>query len=100
MAGKRLKEKPRRFIRSAGGKGASATTVRDQGDTPVKLLEDLVEGRLDPRDLSKAQRKAVLVLQANGKHTSGELANLLRVSPSLIRKDLQEIRRELGREVT
>lgn len=99
MAGRKLKDKPARFIRSAGGRGASAATLRSQADTPVKLLEELVARRLDPRDLSKQQRKAVLLLQAGGKHTSAELATLLAVSPSLIRKDLQEIRREIGREV-
>lgn len=55
--------------------------------------------RLDPRDLSKAQRQAVLLLQANGQHTSAELAELLQVKPQLIRNDLSEIRRRLGREV-
>ena len=97
--GKTKVPSPRTFITSSRGEGASATATTDRVDSPTRLLEDLVKNRLDPRDLTKPQRQAILLLQANGKHTAAELGELLKVSPQRIRKDLSDIRRRIGREV-
>lgn len=86
---------PSRFVRA---EGPGLRLPADQ-DTPERLLKDLVERRLDPRDLSRTQRQAILLLQIKGKHTAAELASMLKVSPTQIRNDLREIRRQVGREV-
>jgi hypothetical protein len=69
--------------------------------TPLAMLEDIQNKRLDPRDLDPAQRRSCLLLlrSTSGKHTSAELASLFDVSPAQIRRDLREIDRELGAEV-
>lgn len=81
------------------GEAARADALQEQRDDAVRLLTEIKKKRLDPRDLSKTQRQACLLLMACGKQTSGEMAVLFRVSPQLIRKDLGEIRRVIGREV-
>ena len=95
MAVKRIARK----ISSSNGDGARADRLRAQADTPVRLIKDLNKGRVDPAQLTNAQRKAVLVMTANGKQTSAELGILLGCKASRIRQLLGEIRREVGREV-
>ena len=68
-------------------------------DTPMRLLDDIKERRIDPATITRTQRQACLLLIANGKHTSAELAELFRVSPSMIRADLKVLRETVGREV-
>lgn len=86
-------------ITSAGGNGAMATELREGADTTARLLRDIKANRLDPRDLSATQRRACLLLLANGTQTSGEMAAMFGVKPSTIRTDLQRLRETLGREV-
>lgn len=95
VAGRRLRTKA---VRGRPG-GVSATKLPASHDTALRLLEEIKESRLDPRDLTKPQRQACLLVLANGVQTSAELAELLGVSPSLIRKDMQQIRSTIGREV-
>ena len=76
-----------------------ARKLRAGYDTPVRLLRDIAEKRLDASSLSKQQRRACLVVLANGKQTQIELGELFGVSHRTIRMDLRQIRKELGREV-
>jgi len=93
------KDHPRRIIQSANGKGAMATELREGADTALRLLQDIKAKRIDPRDLEASQRRACLLLLANGTQTSAEMAAMFGVASSTIRKDLKKIREELGREV-
>ena len=76
-----------------------AHRLRDQADTPIRLLKDIEQGRLDPRDLTVQRRRSCLVGLANGKRTSSQLAAIFRCSAKTIRDDLMQIRRTIGREV-
>lgn len=78
---------------------ATSTGLTRAADTPVRLLQDIEARRVDAGTLTKAQRQACLVVLADGKQTSAELAAIFKVGPRLIRRDLQEIRARLGREV-
>ena len=104
MAGrlKRKKTKPRIVATCADGrrKPGPKVDLEPGSDTALKLLEDIHAHRLDARDLSVGQRRACLLLCANGSQTSAELAQVFRVTPTTIRKDLQRIREQVGREVT
>lgn len=66
--------------------------------TAIRLLEDLQKGRITPGDLSPKQRRACLLVAADGRRTSTELAALFQVRPSTIRRDMQKIREEIGSE--
>lgn len=66
--------------------------------TALRLLEDLQKGRITPGDLTPKQRRACLLVAADGKRTSTELAALFQVRPSTIRRDMQKIRAEIGSE--
>lgn len=79
--------------------GARADAVPAYEDTPIRLLNEVKAGRVDPKTLTVEQRRSLLVLLANGTQTSAEMATVFGVSPSMIRKDLQKIREEVGREV-
>lgn len=83
----------------SGQHGASASVLLQGTDTALRLLQDIKAHRMDPRDLSPTQRRACLMLLANGTQTSAELAAMFRTSPSTIRMDLKRIRDEVGREV-
>ncbi len=85
--------------RRPGVQGARGDVLPASHDTPVRLLHEIREHRVDPRDLNPNQRRSLLMLMANGKQTSSELAAWFHVSPQTIRKDLATIRREVGREV-
>jgi len=82
-----------------GPKPIRATKLGTKEDTAMRLLREIQEGRLDPKGLSAGQRRACLLLMANGKQTSGELAGFFGVSASCVRMDLKLIRETLGREV-
>lgn len=95
-----MQKKPRRrVIRSTNGEGARADCLRAERDTALVLLQDLDAGRLNPRDLSANQRRACLMILANGSRTSPELAAMFKTTASTIRMDLMLIRRTVGREV-
>ena len=96
--GKR-KLKPNRIIQAPNNEGASATKLREDQDTAIRLLQDLKHHRLDPKDISPSQRRACLLLIANGTQTTPEMAAVFKVSASTIRNDLKLIREELGRSV-
>lgn len=98
MPARKIKEK--RYIRASDGKGSRALELDERADTGLRLLREIKEGVLDARDLSRTQRKACLVLMANGKQTSAEMATILATKPSTVRRMLQEIRKERGREVS
>lgn len=78
---------------------AQATKLAKSADTAVQLLREIKQGRVDPHTLTPNQRRACLLLMANGTQTSAELSELFGVQPTTIRKDLREVRAELGREV-
>lgn len=106
MGGRRRKGRPtaappqdQRPKTASGKNGASATVLLAGTDTAIKLLNDIKAHRLDPRDLTRSQRRSCLMLLANGSQTSTELAATFRTSPGTIRKDLKAIREEVGREV-
>lgn len=69
------------------------------GASPVQLLKDLQNGRVDKADLTTDQRRAILMVLANGSMTSAELGEVLGVSGSTIRNDMQKLREKLGQEV-
>lgn len=68
--------------------------------SPVKLLNDVKDRRVDPKTLSVEARRACLTVMANGKQTSAELAEFFGVSPQTIRADVTAIRQELGAEAS
>lgn len=84
---------------ASGQNGSSATVLLAGTDTALRLLDDIRNRRLDPRDLTPSQRRSCLMLLANGSQTSTELSALFRCSASTIRMDLKQIREEVGREV-
>lgn len=86
-------------VAASGQHGASAAVLLQGTDTALKLLQDIRAHRMDPRDLTAMQRRACLMLLANGTQTSAELAAMFKTSPSTIRMDLKQIRDEVGREV-
>ena len=96
MTVKRLTRKPPTSYPNR--KGPTVMDVQ-AADTPVRLIKDLNNGTVDPTPLSAKQRKAVLILTANGKRTSAELGILLGCPASSVRRLMSEIRREVGREV-
>ncbi len=73
--------------------------IKKTNDQPIYLLKEIKEERLDPTTLDKPQRQACLLMLANNVLTAVELAHMFGVSAKTIRKDLREIRAELGREV-
>lgn len=95
----RKKAKPGEKKRRRKSVGARADRLPENMDTALKLLEDLHARRVDPHDISPPQRRACLILLANGSQTSAELAALFGVSPSCIRNDLKQLRDQMGREV-
>lgn len=104
MAGKIRRKKatsPKSSGDSPGGgqPGAQASILSAGADTALRLLQDIRQHRIDPRDLSPNQRRSCLMLLANGSQTSTELAAMFRTSPSTIRMDLKKVREEVGREV-
>ena len=82
-----------------GRSGPAVHQLPPRHDTALHLLGEIKAHRLDPGTLTPKQRRACLVLLANGSQTSAELASLFKVSPATIRKDLRTLREELGREV-
>jgi hypothetical protein len=78
---------------------ANARRLQRGNDTAIRLLGDLKDGLIDPLDVTPTQRRACLLLLANGSQTTAELAALFHVSTSSIRGDLKAIREEVGREV-
>lgn len=82
-----------------GRSGPAVSQLPPRHDTALRLLNDIKAHRLDPGTLTPKQRRACLVLLANGSQTSPELAALFKVSAATIRKDLRALREELGREV-
>ena len=78
---------------------SSATKLPKVDDTAIRLLQDLKDGLIDPLDVTRTQRKACLMLLANGSQTTAQLGVLFRVRPKTIRTDLKDIREEVGREV-
>lgn len=87
-----------RKARLAKHKKTSDVLRRQGADNALRLFKDLQEGLVDPRDLSRPQRKAVLVFMADGSKTSNQLAAIFKVSRHTIRQDLREIKSELGTE--
>lgn len=85
--------------RGARREGARARQLPAHADSPGRLLREITEHRLDPKTLTPQQRRACLLLMADGKHTSTELAELFGVTPSCIRMDLKGLREIQGREV-
>lgn len=73
--------------------------LRGHENTAHRLLVDINAKRLDPATLDKDARKALLAVMAHGRMTSAELAKFFDVRPATIRKDIQEIRQELGTEI-
>lgn len=96
MTVRRLTKKP--IVRLPGRAKPTLPSI-GAADTPVRLIKDLNAGRVDPSSLTTKQRKAVLVLTANGKRTSAELGLLLGCPASSVRRLMSEIRKEVGREV-
>lgn len=66
---------------------------------PVQLAAQIQKGVRSPKDLTPDQRRACLVVMAQGKRTPMELASFFQVAPGTIRNDLLAIRQDLGREV-
>lgn len=97
MAVRRRKRKNRPDIE--GRDRVKAMALPADHDHPVALLKDISEGRVDPRTLNADQRRACLVVMANGHQTSAELAHIFGVSPQTIRGDMKLIRERFGREV-
>lgn len=89
----------KRVVPAPNGEGAKVDALPPTADTALRLLEDIQKHRVDPSDLTPTQRRACLLLLANGSQTSVELAALFKVSPSCIRMDLKQLRDERGREV-
>lgn len=85
--------------RGGGGRKPISLDLPKSHNTAIRLLNDLNEKRISPRDLSANQRRACLVVAADGKRPSHELAALFQVSPGTIRKDMQLIRKRMGSEV-
>jgi len=79
--------------------GSKALSLESGVDNAVKLLNDIREHRIDAKALSPSQRRACLVLMANGSQTSAEMGALFGVAASRIRAEVSAIRREIGREV-
>lgn len=85
--------------RTGPREGARVDRIAMGADSALRLLGDIRSKRLDAGDISADQRRACLMLLANGKQTSAEMAVMFKVSPSCIRQDLQVLRKALGREV-
>lgn len=84
---------------STNGKVTVKAGALAMHETPITLLNDIAEKRIDPTVLTADQRRACLVVMANGHQTSSELAAIFGVGPSCIRMDMKKIREETGREV-
>lgn len=89
-----VKKRPRR-------KRKSQLEDLSQADhtSAIALLGKLEDKTLDPKILTRKQRRACLAVVANGNHTAHALAHLFGVSSFTIRSDLKRIREELGGEV-
>lgn len=82
--------------------GADAFKLPKRGGRSIDailLLQDIKANRRKPEDLSSEQRRACLLLMANGKQTLAEIAHVLHVSRDTIVKDMRKVRARLGREV-
>ena len=95
--------KPRRRIgeekRTKRGTKPITLNLTKAADTAVRLLQELSDGVRDPSDLTAAQRRACLMVAADGRRPSHELAALFKVTAGTIRKDMAVIRKEVGTEV-
>jgi DNA-binding CsgD family transcriptional regulator len=65
----------------------------------IRLLQDVQSKRIDPATLDTEQRRACLMVMANGKQSLAEIAHVLGVQRSTISADLKVIRKRLGAEV-
>ena len=90
--------KPRRRPKSTNGIPAQvpelASAQRDQ--SPIQILREIQEGRLDPSRLTKDQRRSILLVLSHGSHTKSELAEILRVNASTIASDMRHLRKHVG----
>lgn len=100
MVKKRLKtpeqRKPKRTS-PRKGKGGVKIELQEGADTAVRLLKEIQEHRLDPRDLTIDQRRACLMVIADGTRTTSQLARIFRCTPYKIQSDIAAIRKEVGR---
>lgn len=93
-------KRKKKFINNPKVKTIKASrALKKSENTAVRLLRDINEHLLDPKELSKTQRKSVLCLMSDGSRTTNEIAAMFGVGAQTIRNDLREIREELGREV-
>ena len=79
--------------------GRKPIRVRGRALRPINMLKAITEGTLDPHRVSADQRRAMLVVMANGTQTSAQLGELFGVSAGTVRKDVLRIRSEIGEEV-
>lgn len=91
--------KPYGGRRGGGGRPPIKLAMPASHNTATRLLKDLNEGRMDPLDLTPTQRRACLLVAADGKRPSHELASLFKVSSATIRSDMARLRTEVGAEV-
>lgn len=101
-ATRRSKATPQQLANLAKGPahgGQKPIKVHRRTLRPINMLREISQGRLDPHELTPKQRRACLVVMANGTQTSAQLAEVFGVSAPTIRRDVQRIRAEIGREV-
>jgi predicted HTH transcriptional regulator len=81
--------------------GAHIAHIKGGGQTmdAILLLQDIKAKRRTPESLSIEQRRACLMLMANGKQTLSEIAHVLHVTRDTIARDLRKVRSRLGKEV-
>lgn len=80
-------------------KPALLEQMDESADTVMKLISDIKDKLIDPRDISPRQRQCCLMLLINGKSSTNDLAAVFKVSPATIRKDIRILRQSIGREV-
>lgn len=85
-------------------KTARKPVARPMGDAPVssrgalRLLRDINEGIKDPRTLTTAERRAVvMILYSGGQRKSAQIAGILNATRATITSDIGYIRKEIGR---
>lgn len=80
-------------------KGQKIAYEVDRRISPLKIMKSINEGSRNPQTLSREERKACLVVMSSGQYRTSELAEMFGVTARMIRRDLQEIKREIGNEV-
>lgn len=68
--------------------------------SPTYMVAEIRAGRLDATLLTMEQRRACVMVMANGTMTAQELADIFSVDRRTITSDLKAIRAEIGRDVS